>query len=224
MSIGENGRAAVSIGCEAKTIAWQSNCPFSATRWFTFLVLMVWHGVPAGGQPLRLAGPVTAEQVRAAIEGGKKYLLAEQLPRGNWAQFGRYQGGLSGLCTLALLNAGVEPSHPQMQKALANLRKLKLQYTYGVALQTMALCAATPRRDALLIQENVRWLEAHQIKKGDYSGSWSYPTGAGDNSNAQFAVLALHEGQRVGAQVDPATWRRAAEYWRRRQHADGSKR
>jgi hypothetical protein len=174
------------------------------------------------GQRARTVDPVTADQVRTAIEGGKKYLLAEQEPRGNWGQHGQYPGGVTGLCTLALLNAGLEPSHPKVQKALAYLRKLKAEKTYSVALQTMALCAANPRRDALLIQKNVRWLEENQIERDDRAGSWAYPGPGGDNSNSQFAVLALHEAQRVGAMVDPATWRRAAEYWRRCQHPDGS--
>jgi len=171
---------------------------------------------------LRPAGPVTAEQVRDAIEGGKKFLLSEQGSRGNWDSFGQYPGGVTALCTLALLNAGVEPTHPKIQKALAYLRKLEPGKTYSVALQTMAFCAATPRQDAVRIQENVRWLEKQQITRGDRSGAWSYPGPGGDNSNSQFAVLALHEAQRVGAQVDPATWRRAAEYWRRCQLPDGS--
>ncbi len=174
------------------------------------------------GQPGNFDGPVTAEQVRAAIEGGKKFLLAEQQPRGNWDAFGQYPGGSTALCTLALLNAGVEPSHPQIQKALAWLRKLESRKTYSVALQTMAFSVATPRQDAVRIQENVRWLEKQQITRGDRSGAWSYPGPGGDNSNSQFAVLALHEAQRVGAQVDPATWRRAAEYWHRCQLPNGS--
>jgi len=186
------------------------------------LLLLAGLGGEAWGQGVRVQGPVTAEQVRAAIEGGKKYLLAEQGPGGDWNPFGSYPGGVSALCTLALLDAGVEPADPKIQKALAFLRKMKRKKTYCVALQTMALCAATPRRDALLIQENVRWLEENQNTRDDRSGSWSYPGPGGDNSNSQFAVLALHEAQRAGAQVDPATWRRAAEYWRRRQHPDGS--
>ena len=176
------------------------------------LTLLVSLRAEVRGQPMRTAGPVTAAQVRAAIESGKKFLLAEQGPRGNWDSFGTYPGGVTALCTLALLNAGVESAHPKIQKALAQLRKLNSQKTYSVALQTMAFCAATPRQDAVRIQENVRWLEKQQITRAARSGSWSYPGPGGDNSNSQFAVLALHEAQRVGAQVDSATWQRAADY------------
>jgi len=156
--------------------------------------------------------PLTAERVRAAIDGGVKYLLEEQnAQRGSWSDLPTYPGGVTALCTLALLNSGVEPSHPQIQKALAFLRKIKPTKTYSVALQTMALCAAEPRRDLLQIQRNVNWLESIQLPEGQ----WTYAAGGGgDNSNSQFAILALHEAHRVGATVKPETWELAASYWK----------
>jgi hypothetical protein len=168
---------------------------------------------------------LSAEDVRTSIRQGVEYLLNEQSGRGSWDDMTEYPGGTTALCTLALLNAGVEPSHPKVKKALDFLRALEPTKTYTVSLQTMALCAAEPRRDLLQIQKNARWLSRVQITKGERAGSWSYPLGegvGGDNSNSQFAVLALHEAERVGAQVDPAVWRRAAEYWENCQNPDGS--
>ncbi len=78
----------------------------------------------------------------------------------------------------------------------------------------MVLAAAEPKKDMLLIGRNVRWLEQHQIKEGERKGAWSYPGPGGDNSNAQFAVLALYDAQRVGAKVSRETWELAADYWR----------
>ena len=170
---------------------------------------------PSGQQD----GPVTAEQVRRAIEGGVKFLLEGQNKnRGSWNEIPRYPGGVTGLCTLALINAGVDKNHPQIQRALAYLRTKEPTATYSVALQTMALCAGTPRKDFDVIQRNVRWLEEHQLA----SGVWAYPAGNGDNSNSQFAVLALHEAERVGAKVKQETWSKAADYWRSCQNPDGS--
>ena len=164
-------------------------------------------------------GPITAEQVRNAIAGGVKFLQDEQNDsRGTWNDLAQYPGGVTALCTLALLNSGVPPSDPHIQRALIFLRKIEPSKTYSTALQTMALCAAEPRRDHMLIQQNVRWLESNQLP----NGLWSYPGGGGDNSNSQFAVLALHEAERAGARVDPATWRRAAKYWKDCQNPDGS--
>jgi hypothetical protein len=89
------------------------------------------------------------------------------------------------------LNSGVGPEDPTVRNALNYLRGLELDKTYTVSLQTMVLAAAEPKKDMLLIGRNVRWLEEHQIKEGPRKGAWSYPGPGGDNSNAQFAVLAL---------------------------------
>ena len=55
-------------------------------------------------------------------------------------------------------------------------------------------------------------------------GAWGYSEnhGGGDNSNSQFALLALHEADRVGVPVDDRTWRRIQTYWQRIQNYDGS--
>ena len=74
----------------------------------------------------------------------------------------------------------------------------------------------------LLIDRNVRWLEAKQITEADRKGAWSYPGPGGDNSNSQFAVLALYDAQSVGAKVKRQTWQLAADYWRNTQNDDGS--
>jgi len=143
------------------------------------------------------AGPLTAEQVRASIDGAVKFLLTEQNEAsGAWTDIPRYPGGVTALCTLSLLNAGVEPSDPRIQKALKFLRKIEPTQTYSAALQTMVFCEAEPRSDLPLIQRNVNWLESIQQP----GGQWSYaaPPG-GDNSNSQFAILALHEAERAGA-------------------------
>lgn len=184
-------------------------------------LLVLGQVTPLPAQPAR---PLTAEQVRRSIDGGIQYLLTEQnQQRGDWNEFPRYPGGVTALCTLALLNSGVEPSHPQIQKALGYLRKITLtpkSQTYSVALQTMALCAAQPRRDLIQIQNNVNWLESVQLA----GGQWTYgkAVAGGDNSNSQFAVLALHEAERVGATVQPATWEKAAAYWKGCQNPGGS--
>jgi hypothetical protein len=177
------------------------------------------HALPAR----RIAEqPIDADQVLSAIDRGVAYLKREQEPRGHWTEMAGYDGGVTALCTLALLNSGVEVSDPAVRKALAYLRTLDLEKTYTVALQTMVLAAAEPKKDMLLIRRNVEWLERHQIKDGDRKGAWSYPGPAGDNSNSQFAILALYEAQRVGAAVSRETWQLAYDYWRNTQNGDGS--
>ena len=176
-------------------------------------------------QPAQAEQPVDAKQVREAIDRGIAYLRREQLPRGNWNDLDAYPGGVTALCTLALLHSGVAADDPTVSKALEFLRTTKPKKTYTVALQTMVLCAATPQKDLLTIQTNVRWLEENQVRESDRTGAWSYPSpsgAGGDNSNAQFAVLALYEAQRVGVKVNPQTWKRAYTYWKAAQNGDGS--
>lgn len=171
-----------------------------------------------------LRAEVTAEQVRKAIDRGAKYLLSRQRNNGSWPDIIGQPGGVSALCTLAVLNAGVEPDHEKIQLALRHLRKIKPEWTYVVSLQTMVFARAEPDKDRLLIDRNVKWLQSAQITEGPhYKGAWSYPgRGNGDNSNSQFALLALHEAERVGVSAGNRTWRLAKIYWEKCQNDDGS--
>jgi hypothetical protein len=162
---------------------------------------------------------VTAEQVRKAIRDGVEFLKREQQPTGNWGEIVQHPGGLNALITLALLNSGVDPEDQHVDRALAYLRKLRpeqMKSTYAVALQTMAFCKADPKRYFAAITDNARWLEETQCKTGDGQGGWGYGRGEGqyvDNSNSQFALLALHEAERVGVKIDGQTLRSAKDYW-----------
>jgi hypothetical protein len=167
---------------------------------------------------------ITAEMVITAIDRGVEYLKRQQDPRGYWSDLNLFAGGMTALSTLALLNSGVPPSDPAVQKALAYLRGLDSNKTYVVSLQTMVLAIAEPSSDLLKLQRNVRWLQDAQVTVGEYAGSWGYQQGSGDgdNSNSQFAVLALHEAERAGVTVEAIVWQRAHDYWVRTQNDDGS--
>lgn len=169
------------------------------------------------------AEQLTAQAVREAIQRGAAYLTRQQRPDGTWRpEWVGQEGGITALCTLALLNSGVQPEDPAIQRALAYLRRVEPARTYVVSLQTMVLCRAEPHKDLLRIHANVRWLEQQQIASGPNRGGWSYPQGDGDNSNTQFALLALHEAERAGVQVQDRTWRLAKAYWEKCQNPDGS--
>jgi hypothetical protein len=188
----------------------------------------------AAGMILAVAPAATAEdldpeKVRNAIDRAVRFLENKQNPDGSWPPYNPAAGleyDVTPICTLALLTAGVDPEAKSIQKALTWLRDPNHQpdRTYNVALQTMVLAMAEPKRDLLLIRRNARWLEESQIKTGDRKGTWSYRmgTGRGDNSNTQFALLGLHEAHRVGVEVSDQTWRLALAYWQNTQNADGS--
>ncbi|WP_197443196.1 DUF4159 domain-containing protein [Lignipirellula cremea] len=172
------------------------------------------------------AADVTAKQVADAIDRGVVYLKgAQNRTDGSWPEWVGQPGGTTALCALALLNCGVPPEDEAIQKALRYLRtKEKPGMVYSVALQTMVFCAAEPNKDRLAIARNVQWLEATQISNGHAKGAWAYSSdfGRGDNSNSQFALLALHEAEKVGVKVKQQTWRLTLDYWLRNQHDDGS--
>jgi WD40 repeat protein len=170
-------------------------------------------------------GEVLFEDVDRAVRQGVAFLKQQQNAKtGEWNGFESQAAGVGALCTLALLKSGVDLNEPAVANALRALRShTDLKTSYAVALQTLALCAAEPGYDAMLVQQNVDWLEKAQgDKRGD--GAWSYSGSASvhDGSNTQFAILALYEAQQAGAQVAPATWQRAAAYYRDRQNPDGS--
>jgi len=192
------------------------------TTWAAALVVLASSHLTV--RPAR--GEISAEDARRAIERGVSYLLSRQdKVQGSWTEQPGYPGGVTALCTLALLNCGVPASDPAIQLALDYLRKFdKPEMTYSAALRTMVFCAAEPQQDRLLIRRHVAWLESSQVKEGPDNGGWSYGQrqGQADNSNSQFALLALHEAERVGVEVNDSTWRRALRYWLDGQRDDGS--
>ena len=67
-------------------------------------------GVLFGASVATLRAEITAEQVRQAIDRGVAYLKSQQQQTDPpWPNYFRQPGGVTGLCTLALLHCGVEP-------------------------------------------------------------------------------------------------------------------
>lgn len=179
---------------------------------------------------------ISAEEVRTSIERGIAYLKSKQNKvEGNWAEHPGQPGGMTALCTLALLNAGVDPKDEAIQKSLNYLRSLgKPKMVYSVSLITMAMVAADPSErnaDKALIRRNAEYLASIQItavkeeeeRKFHKKGSWAYSDsqGNGDNSNTQFALLALQEAERVGVEVRDDVYRLALNYWVATQNDSG---
>lgn len=166
---------------------------------------------------------ITAETVEASMKLAIKYLKKRQHPeKGSWPAHGN--SDTTGLCALALINAGVPLDDPAIEKALTFLRDTgKPTNTYSAALQTMVFTVASPGRDRALIERNVRWLEATQFTGDRNPGAWSYGKVdlGGDPSNTQFALLALFEAQKLGITVKDTVWRRSLDYWRGIQSSDG---
>ncbi len=186
---------------------------------------------PRGANRARPAGnALDSAKVATAIKKGVAFLKVLQQRDGGWSEKLPQNCGVSSLITLALLNCGEDPESETMRRALNYLREKPPEATYSVALQTMVFCALTrkSKEDFPLIERNCRWLVKTQLK----NGSWSYPSGGGDPSNSQFALLALHEGQRAGVKLvdndkaNAEAWKQcftsAEAYWHGLQLPDGS--
>lgn len=176
---------------------------------------------------------LTAARVLESIDAGREFLLTRQKQDGSFDAGNNlgHRSGVSALCTLALLNSGMEANQPQIRKALQYLRRLpedEISQTYDISLVIMALVAAkdSSTNDLPRIARLASRLESWQIREGN-SGSWTYssPGGGinlgGDRSNAQYAVLGLREAAEAGVEIDRKTWERIRTHWTSQQNPDG---
>lgn len=169
------------------------------------------------------------EQVRKAIEDGKKFLRERQRVSGdvgNWedgVEVQEVDGGFTSLALIALLTAGEKPTAPVIQRGLKYLRNVKVSHTYVVGLMTIVFAEAGQPEDKLLIQRNVDWLVEARVMDGGKLLGWNYTKGGRipDNSNTQYALLGLYAGKQAGATVKREAWESVQEFFLRTQNADG---
>lgn len=172
---------------------------------------------------------LTAQKVLRAIKRGRNYLISKQQPDGSWGgKFeSSYPTGVTSLCLLALMNAGMTPDDPAIARGLKWLRAVKEpapKMTYEISLMIMALTTAKEgAKDKLRVFNLAQKLEKNQVKAGENAGGWGYGISIGgvDRSNTQFAILGLRDAAYYGIHVDRKVWQRAREYWLSQQSADG---
>jgi hypothetical protein len=185
--------------------------------WLALAVFASVAGPAAAAEPL-------VEKVRRSIDQAVQYLRSQENGNGRWEQgqlSTRYTGGMTSLALLALMNAGVSPNDPLIDRGLNYLRTVEPNYTYVVGLQTMAFAEAGRNEDRERIQRNVAWLL--RGFRGDTFRGWDY-TGispSADNSNTQYALLGLHAAHVSGARIDPAVWQAIRDFYIRTQDRNG---
>src|SRR5262245_296876 len=84
------------------------------------------------GRPLS-AAELTGRQVVDSIDKAKRVLLKAQQPDGSWKTGGgndQYVVGVTSLALLALINTGMTPSDPEIQRGLNWLRRQDPTMTY----------------------------------------------------------------------------------------------
>lgn len=170
---------------------------------------------------------ISAADVAESIRKGVNYLKSVQQPNGSWTEYEGQPGGMTSLCTLALLNCGLGKDDPAVAKALKYLEGLPPpKAVYAASLRIMVFAAADPKAYKPQINGMAGWLTEVQVSDDETKGGWSYTDrpGRADNSNTQFAMLALHEAERAGAKVPDHVWQKALNYWTSpgMQKADGS--
>ncbi len=141
--------------------------------------------------------------IEAAIKKGAEYIRRQQLQDGYWEGRG-HRLGETALAGLSLLAAGFPSNSPPVTAAAHGVRRLvpASMETYEVSLAVMFLDQVGVKGDS----EIIRHLGARLADGQAANGCWTYSLhgspGTGDNSNAQFAVLACWICRRHGAVMD----------------------
>jgi hypothetical protein len=196
----------------------------------------------SGGAGLLAAGD---DDVNDAIDAGIGYLLAEVEKK----QIGAHQHGQVALETYALIVSGVSVEHPLIRKNFELLDKSVPrgncpQPTYTLSCYIFALDAAIAQLEEevlMLAPENLRKRFKDDPRIGKQyrgnlktavdtlaglqtkGGGWDYgnPGERYDNSNTQFAVLALGVGAKRSVAIDMSVWLKVMEHFLAGQQKDG---
>jgi len=190
------------------------------------------------------------DDVYAAVDRGVTFLLAE-IEKENppvWTTDARNRSlGQMALETYALIVAGLPVDHPTIRGNLARLggNMKSSRYTYGLACYVFALDAVitqletdalvlAPRKRREKISKEKRIGRAYRaplaravaqlVSLQREAGGWGYgPRRAPefDNSNSQFAVLALGVGAKRGVPIDRRVWLRILDLYVKGQQRSG---
>ncbi|MCD4699497.1 MAG: DUF4159 domain-containing protein [Phycisphaerae bacterium] len=184
-----------------------------------------------------------AQAVEDAIEKAKVYLWS-QWADGHWKEPGErgahtgmvYEpnyGGVTALCTHALLSAGESPQDPSMKKTLEWLSGFDTIGTYTRALRANVWgMLGRENQYRKMLDKDVGWLVEAADSRGTYSYTYAkgdrrglnqktWNRGRYDNSNSQFGVLGVWSGARNGVEVPRKYWEHVEKHWKADQRPDG---
>lgn len=156
-----------------------------------------------------------------AIARGKAFLLKEPKE----STYGR-------LACYALVKAGADPQHPDIQKAVQQvLEQCKSSqyvptrhHNYEAGVDAMLLEAV----DREQYRTQLAMIAEYLIARQKPHGGWFYPPEImnraeyGDTSITQYALLGLWAADRAGVEIPVETWERAAKWLIQTQYGDGS--
>ncbi|MFH0946035.1 MAG: prenyltransferase/squalene oxidase repeat-containing protein [Planctomycetota bacterium] len=209
---------------------------------FPLLLLAV---VPAFALPEEEETLDLRDRVNQAIFQGVSCLRAQedQLEAGLFEP--EYPGGATCLAYYTLLMCGVSPDDPfalRLEQQVVAISR-EVSHTYTLSLALLGLMSGNREDHGATIALLIARLEAGQFRQ-ENGGAWGYtlpaghtgetgrqrrhavahwaaPDGWWDNSNSQYAILALRAAVDFGYAVDPKVFERAAEHFLEEQKSNG---
>lgn len=195
---------------------------------------------------LSLPGPLSAasdDAISEAIDKGIDALLRKIREKQFTGKQDNKGEGRVALETYALLVAGVSVDDPMIEKNFKRLSRMQLNHTYSTSCYAFALDAAinqihsdmqfaagraipdSPRIGKEFRGRLEKCIQALLKMKHRDAGRWNYgPDPAGkqwDNSNVQFAVLALGLARKRNIEIEPKIWEQVALHFVDGQQKDG---
>jgi hypothetical protein len=156
--------------------------------------------------------------IDAAIDRGVAFLRTKQSGDGSWDR----DLGKTGLGVHALTHGGVPSGDRQITRGLRwLLGNLGRADTYGASLAIMALAGIEGEGHGKAIARLARLIEFGQCRNGQWSYKLKRGRSGGDNSNTQFAILALWHADRAGCEVEKAVFQRCLDFFLTTQNEDG---
>lgn len=170
------------------------------------------------GLPAAAAPPAAAPEAEPLVEKGLAWLRKKQQPDGTFDR----DPGKTALGLLTLVHCGVPADDRAVDRALRQtLASLARPDNYHASLAVMALVALDPAVHRKRVERLVRLVEMGQCENGQWSYQLRRGRSSGDNSNTQFAVLALWAGRQAGVDPDPEVLERVLGYFTATQNEDG---
>jgi hypothetical protein len=208
---------------------------------------------PAAGNPLENGGggpppteAIPVDKINQAIQKGVAFLRSRQ-KNGNWdlparareprpdamgrvnvmdIQNSSQWGGVSALCTYAMLASGEKDTDPDVARAIGWLKTADINGTYALGCRALVWSSvpASRKKDYRDVAKKDAELLL-KLKKSDDKNKGlfrynQYDT-VTDNSASQFGLLGLWACNQVGIEVPASFWKEAEASWIANQDASG---
>ncbi|MCP4378523.1 MAG: DUF4159 domain-containing protein [bacterium] len=191
--------------------------------------------LPLQGQTIKASKPSVPVSIQPAspmvnksIVAGLKFLASARDDTERWHSTydRRFPGGVDSLVIFTALSLGLKSDSPHLAAAIKNTIAQKPTTVYARAVRLMAMARIASPESAALIKADAAFLQARQSSRGGWGYGKGHPTMQRrpkwtDMCNTTFALLALCDAERAGAEIKPVVWSKAARYLSKVQNPDG---